>query len=222
MFWLLGLGLLGLGVGGATLVALLSDVKGKKFAVLGERKAGKTALINFLTKGTFSKEYAQTLHPKKTDSNHFELKDLELEIEESIDVPGSNYHYGQWEDITKEADIVLYLLRVDKLRAGDKLTEERVKKDMAQIGRWMKEPSKEYPLFIIGTHCDRTNPDFTKLPDNRKGDYVDEMRSMPIFQDIVLLGGGEAKVKVAFGSLKSKASIEALVYEVIYQVVHHE
>ena len=222
MFWFLALGLLGLGGATVTLAALLSEkVKGKKFAVLGERSAGKTVLINFLTKGTFSKEYAQTLHPKKTDSNHFELKDLELEVEESIDVPGSDDSYGQWEDITKKADIVLYLLRADKLKAGDKRTEERVKKDMGQIGNWLKSP-KEYPLFIIGTYCDRTNPDFTKLPKDRKGDYVDEMRSMPIFREIVRLGGGAAKVKVAFGSLKSEASIEDLVYEVIYQVVHHE
>ena len=145
MIWLLGLGLLGLG--GATLVALLSDVKGKKFAVLGERKAGKTVLVNFLTKGTFSKEYAQTLLPKKTDSNHFKLEDLELKVEESVDVPGVDYYFDRWEDITKKADIVLYLLRADKLRAGDKPTEERVKTDMGQIGRWMKENSKEYPFF---------------------------------------------------------------------------
>ncbi len=218
MIWILAL----LGLGGVALAKWIKKVKGKKFAVLGERTAGKTALINFLIGGTFSQEHAQTRYAKKTDSNHFELKDLELEIEESIDVPGSNYHYGQWEDITKKADIVLYLLRADKLKADDKLTEERVKKDMDQIGRWMRDTSKEYPLFIIGTHCDCTDPDFTKLPENKKGDYVDEMRSMPIFRDIVRRGGGNAKVRVAFGSLKSKESTEALVYDVIYQVVHHE
>ena len=92
MAWWLLLGLLG-----STAVALTlldEKVKGKKFAVLGERGTGKTALINFLTKGTFSTEYTQTLDPEKTESNRLELKDLELEIEESIDIPGGEDFYG--------------------------------------------------------------------------------------------------------------------------------
>lgn len=209
-------------LGGAAALALLDEkVKGKKFAVLGERGTGKTALINFLTKGTFSKEYAQTLMPEKTDSNHIELKDLELKIEESKDIPGAEHFYGDWEDITKNADVVLYLLRVDELMAENKSTEERVKQDMRQIGNWLKETPKEFPLFIIGTHCDLTVPDFTKLPKNKKGDYEDKMRGMSVFRDIELLGGGNKKVRVVFGSLKSKDATEDLVYKVIYQVINH-
>ena len=178
-------------LGGAAALALLDEkVKGKKFAVLGERSTGKTALINFLTKGTFSTENTQTLIAEKTESNRLELKDLELEIEESKDVPGSEDFYGEWESITKKADVVLYLLRVDELMAGNKQTEERVKRDMGQIGKWMKETPKEFPLFIIGTHCDLTDPDLTKLPKNKKGYYEDKLRGMSIFREIVLRGGG--------------------------------
>lgn len=215
VWWLLGL----LGAGA---LLLEEKVKGKKFAVLGERGTGKTALINFLTKGIFSTENTQNLFAKKTESNRLELKDLELEIEESIDVPGAEHFYGDWEDITKNADVVLYLLRVDELMAENKSTEERVKQDMRQIGNWLKETPKELPLFIIGTYCDRTVPDYTKLPKNKKGDYEDKMRGMSVFRDIELLGGGNKKVRVVFGSLKSKDATEYLVYKVIYQVIHNE
>lgn len=219
MAWWLLLGLGGL-LGGALL--LEEKVKGKKFAVLGERSTGKTALINFFTKGIFSTENTQTLFEKKAGSNRLELKDLELEIEESIDVPGSEDFYFAWESITKKADVVLYLLRVDELMVGNKQTEERVKRDMGQIGNWMKETPKEFPLFIIGTHCDLTDPDLTKLPKEKKGYYEDKLRGMSIFRDIVLRGGGSNKVRVVFGSLKSKNATEDLVYQVIYQVGHHD
>ena len=220
MAWWLLLGLLG---GTAVALTLLDEkVKGKKFAVLGERGTGKTALINFLTKGTFSTEKTQTLIAEKTESNRLELKDLELEIEESKDVPGGEDFYGDWESITKKADVVLYLLRVDELMEGNKQTEERVKRDMGQIREWMKETPKEFPLFIIGTHCDRTDPDLTKLPKDKKGYYEDKLRGMSIFREIVLRGGGSNKVRVVFGSLKSKNATEDLVYKVIYQVLHHD
>ena len=220
MAWWLLLGLLG---GTAVALTLLDEkVKGKKFAVLGERGTGKTALINFLTKGTFSTEKTQTLIAEKTESNRLELKDLELEIEESIDIPGTEDFYGIWESITKKADVVLYLLRVDELMAGNKQTEERVKRDMGQIGKWMKETPKEFPLFIIGTHCDLTDTDLTKLPKDKKGYYEDKMRGMPIFQEIARRGGGWNRVRALFGSLKSKNATEDLVYKVIYQVLHHD
>ena len=106
--------------------------------------------------------------------------------------------------------------------AGNKQTEERVKRDMGQIREWMKETPKEFPLFIIGTHCDLTDTDLTKLPKDKKGYYEDKMRGMPIFQEIARRGGGWNRVRALFGSLKSKNATEDLVYKVIYQVLHHD
>ena len=201
--------------------AVLEYLKWKKFAVLGERSTGKTTLINFLTKGTLSKEYIQTLSPEKTEANNFRLEDLELKIKESIDVPGSADFYGDWEKIVQDADIVLYLLRSDKLMAGNKHIEERVKRDMGQIGRWLKKDSQDFPLFIIGTHCDLTDPDLTQLPENERGDYEDKLRGMSIFQEIARRGGGGRRVRFLFGSLKSKNTTELLVNRLIDQVVNH-
>ena len=204
-------------IGGAALMGLgiLADIKGYKLAVLGARRVGKTVLIKFLTTGTLSKEYVKTARPKKTDSRRFKLKKLDLKIEESIDSPGSEYYYSQWENITKDADIVLYLLRVDLLMKGDRETEERVKRDISHVSDWLQESEKKYPLFIIGTYCDQTVPDFTKLSKNEKVDYVDERCRMPIFRDIELRGGGAQHVRFVFGSLKSKDTTEKLVYNML-------
>lgn len=197
-----------------TAAAIIKALKKKKLAVLGEDKVGKTVLINFLTKGTLSKEYVRNLYPKKTKANDFELKDLKLSIKESIDIPGRKDFYPDWEKLTLDADVILYLLRADRLQAGDKATEERVKGDMDLIGDWLKGSPKKFPLFIIGTHCD--------LIKNKGRDYEDELRRMPIFQEkIVLSGGGWGKVRLVFGSLDSEDATERLVYQIIDQVVNH-
>ena len=207
---------------GAALAAALSeDIGRKRFSILGERSTGKTKLFEFLTTGTLSKEYVQTLYPKETIENDLEIKDLELKIEESRDVPGSSHFRGAWKDITQEADIILYLLRVDKLVKKDKATEERVESDMRQIGKWLKDKDQEVPLFIVGTHCD-LDPDFTGLSADRKGDYVDGLRQMPVFRKLEQLSGGGDRVKFAFGSLESTDIAEELVYDIIYQYIQHK
>ena len=205
----------------AAIAAIIKIFEGKKLAVLGESRVGKTVLINFLTKGTLSEAYVRTLYPKKTDANDLELKDLKLSIEESIDVPGRDDFYPDWKKLSRDADVILYLLRADKLQAGDKHTEERVKQDIGQIGKWLKESPKEFPLFILGTHCDLITPDLTSLPENKIGDYENELLRMPVFQEIALRGGGGSKVRFVFGSLKSKDTTERLVYQIIDQVVNH-
>ena len=209
-------------IGGAALLGLgiLADIKGYKLAVLGARRVGKTVLIEFLTKGTLSKEYVKTGRPQKTDSRRFKLKNLALKIKESIDTPGHENFYFQWKNIAEDADIVMYLLRVDLLMKGDRDNEERVRRDISHIAEWLRENKKKYPLFIIGTYCDQTVPDFTKLSKNKQVDYVDERRRMHIFRDVELLSGGAQQVRFVFGSLKSEDATENLVYEVFDQVVN--
>ena len=216
-FIIAGIAIFAAGAITATIMAL----KGTKLAVLGEGKVGKTVLINFLTKGILSEQYVRTLYPEETEANDFELKDLKLRLEESMDVPGNEDFYLIWKKLSQDADIVLYLLRTDKLQAGDKHTEERVKQDIRQIENWLKEYPKKFPLFIIGTYCDLTTPDLTKLPENKIEDYEDKLRRMPIFQEILLRGGGGSKVRFVFGSLKFKDATERLGYKIIDQVVNH-
>lgn len=209
-------------IGGVAGYAIDKALKGKRFAVLGERRVGKTVLINFLTKGTLSKRYDATRVTRKTEPNDFQLKELELKIKESKDVPGDTSQYGQWKNIVQKADIALYLLRTDRLMEGDKCTEERVKRDIGLIGKWLQEKPKKIPFFIIGTYGDLTTPDLTMLPKDERVVYEDKIRGMPIFQEIALRSSvGGRKVRFVFGSLKSQDTTEILVQEIIDQVVNH-
>lgn len=210
-----------IGVGAAALNwdKIIIALEGKKLAVLGERGVGKTCLIKSLTTGTIPEKYEQTVDVEKTKARRFKLEELVLNIQESKDIPGSKDDYAQWMSVTNDADIVLYLLRIDKLMAGDRDAEGRVKQDMNQIGDWLKKNPKEFPLFIIGTHCDLTKPDLTQLSKDKIGDYKDQVRQMPIFKTVELLGRSGGEVRVVLGSLKSESETEKLVHQIFKQVL---
>ena len=203
--------------------ALKKSLKGRTLAVLGEQEVGKTYLIDFLTTGSIPRKYEPDLYAREVSGRRFQLGELKLNIPPLKHLPGSAADYDQWKGVVIEADIVLYLLRVDQLMASHKPTENRVKKDIRQIKRWLdkleeEDKRKKYPLFIIGTHCDLTDPDFTTLPKDQTESYVDKVRYMPIFQRIELLGGGGSKVRFVFGSLKTPDTTEDLVYRLFYQI----
>ena len=212
---------------GVTIAALNWDditeaLKGKKLAVLGARidraPVGKTSLIRFLSEGSVPEEYKATNRPENVPGRRFQLDELELVIEDMVDVPGSKGRYVSWKQITEDADIVLYLLRIDKFMAGDKDTEVRIREDMGQIKRWLQNNPKNFPLFIIGTHGDLIDPDITTLSSDQVEDFEDRVREMPIYQTIEQLGGGGGKVRLVCGSLKSETTAEALVYRVFKEV----
>ncbi len=207
----------------ATFLVLKRRLKGKTLAVLGENKVGKTCLLDFLTTGSIPKKYEADLFAREVPGRRFQLRKLKLNIPSLKHLPGFSDQYAPWKEVVIEADIVLYLLRVDQLMAGHEPTENRVQKDIRQIKKWLDKleeegKPKKYPLFIIGTHCDRTDPDFTTLPKNQTGDYVEKVLDMPIFQRIELLGGGGSKVRFVFGSLKTLDTTEDLVYQLYYQI----
>lgn len=114
---------------------------------------------------------------------------------------------------------MLYLTRTDFLLARDTETEARVQRDVGHIGDWLKKDSKNYPLFIIGTHGDLADPDLTELPPDKIGDYEDELRHMPIFKELAHLGSDDSNPPTfIFGSLKSKKTTEKLVSRIINQL----
>lgn len=206
---------------GTTLVARWDDIqvalKGKRLAVLGARGVGKTHLIKFLTTGSIPTEYMQTLAPEKTSGRRFHLKDLDLKVKETLDVSGDKAAYAEWKELHNQADVVFYLLRADRLIAGDADVEDRVRGDLWHIGNWLKERQPRPKFFIIGTHCD-FDPEFVCLSEDKIGDYVDKFRRLPIVYELVAHGGGTQHVKVVIGSMKDTEKTEALVYQIFMQV----
>lgn len=206
---------------GTTIVVKWDDIvvalKGKRLAVLGARGVGKTHLVKFLTTGSIPAEYKQTVAPEKASARRFQLKDLDLKVKDSLDVSGDKAAYAEWKELHDQADVVFYLLRADRLIAGDPDIESRVRDDMRHIGGWLEARSTRPRLFIIGTHCD-FDPEFQSTSTDKVGDYIDKFRRLPIVAELVARAGGAHQAKVVLGSMKSVQDTEALVYQVFMQV----
>lgn len=191
--------------------------KGKKIAVLGARDTGKTCLLKFLSTGSIDPEYRQS--PSfKVDSFRSSLKDLDLCIKETLDVPGAKDAYIEWKELHDKADVVFYLLRADHLINGNSKTESRVREDMKHIGGWFDARKSKPTIFIVGTYCDN-DPDFYLHLTDRMGDYIDKFRKLPIISELVAHAGGGAHTKVVLGSLKNNEYAEALVHTIFSQVI---
>jgi energy-coupling factor transporter ATP-binding protein EcfA2 len=221
VFVMIGIGIVSL-LAGTTIFLKWDDIvvalKGKRLAVLGARGVGKSHLVKFLTTGSIPSEYKQTVAPEKASARRFQLKDLDLKVKDTLDVSGDKAAYAEWKELHDEADVVFYLLRADRLLAGDYAVESRVRDDMRHIGSWLEARKTRPRFFIIGTHCDLDN-EFAKVADDRVGDYIDKFRKLPIVSEIVARAGGTQLAKVVLGSMKTVHGTEALVYKTFMQVV---
>lgn len=198
---------------------LVVALKGKRIAVLGERGVGKTQLIRFMTSGELTEGYRQTHGTVTTASNRLSLKNLDLNIKKSVDVSGATGAYAEWKEVLDGADIVLYLVRADRLLCGDAKVEARTRKDMNHINNWLEARGKSRPHFVIvGTHCDKDEK-FKILSDDNAGDYVDEFRKLPIMFELMALGGGTRLAKLALGSLSTRDGAEKLIQQTFSQII---
>lgn len=194
-------------------------LKGRKIVVLGERGVGKTRLIRFITSGELTEGYQQTIGTEATASNRLSLSNLELNIKKSVDVPGATGAYAEWKAAFDGADIVLYLVRADRLVGGDAKVEARTRADMKHIKQWLEARGKSRPHFVIvGTHCD-LDKKFATISDDKAGDYVDGFRKLPIMSELMALGGGTYLTKLALGSLSTHDGAERLVQQTFSQII---
>lgn len=196
---------------------ILVALKGKRLAVLGARGVGKTHLVKFLTTGSIPSEYKQTVAPERASARRFQLRGLDLRIKETLDVSGDKAAYAEWKKLHDDADVVFYLLRADRLIAGDGEVEARVRDDLNHIGGWLAARKTRPRFVIVGTHCD-FDAEFRSLSPDKSGDYVDRFCRLPIVTELVCRGGGTQQAKVVLGSLKTVQDTEALVCQVFMQV----
>jgi GTPase SAR1 family protein len=192
------------------------ELKGKKIAVLGARASGKTTLIKFLLKDELSEEYVATAKPEKFSGKKVKLQDLELQIEDTTDVPGDIQSHADWERLYKEADFVFYLTDVKRLHDGDQRYERNVLGEMRHIGEWFDDRKNPPRFLLVATHCDLI-PEYASLPDAGRADFTDGFWKMPVMQKLILLGRGTKNVKCVAGSLKGRDESERLVGEILRQ-----
>jgi len=207
---------------GRTLKALnrhleADNLRQKRIAVLGARGVGKTHFIRFLSTGEIPVAYQQTVARAKVKGRRFKLKDLEINIKDSVDVSGAKDAYAEWKALQEEADLVLYLMRADRLLAGDESVERRVREDLTHIGEWLRSRNRRPMFFIVGTFCDM-DPDFKKLTREKAGDYQDKFQRLPIVRELVLRAGGTSLARVVLGSMKTKDLTEQLAASLFEQV----
>lgn len=211
----------------------VSSLYGKRVVILGARAVGKTHLIKFLSTGKIPVAYQQTLISEKIPARHVSLGDLNLKLKATVDVSGDKSAYGIWRELvvgcsaTKRkkkvevADIVIYLLRADRVFAGDVSTQVRVRADLRHIGEWLDQTSTlgSRPRFIIaGSHCDQDNV-YNALTGATRGDYDDRFSQLPFVQEIIAYAGGRSVVKLALGSMATRSGTEQLATQIFKQAV---
>jgi hypothetical protein len=186
-------------------------LKGKRFAILGERAVGKTCLQTFLTTGKLPEIYIQTLAPRKTASRRVKIEELDLAVKEGFDVSGDEVARGEWKVLVDQSEVVLYLLRADHLMTGNTRVEDRVRSDLRHIGGWIDARPRHPCFLIVGTHCDLDS----NFDPDRLAAYVDAFRRLLVVKELISLAGGETSAKVVLGSLKTEESTEILVYAIL-------
>lgn len=191
----------------------VQKIRGKTVAIFGVRSVGKTVLFDFLTEGIKSCGFTvPSLYGVKTKSRKFQLGDTEINLEESVDVPGDEYR--DWQNIFNRSDIVLYLVRANILLKDPQLLTqaerkevEQVRTDLSMVQRWRNgRPGKKY--FIIGAHCDLI-PGF---------DYDKKILILTRFKELEIVKTRAAGMISVIGSL-TEDNIDRLVSEVFKNIV---
>jgi len=213
--------------------SVVIKLQGKHVVILGARAVGKTHLIRFLSTGTIPVVYKQTLVSEKAPAKRVSLGDLDLKLKAAADVSGDKSAYGVWRELVlgcaarkgkskvEPADLVIYLLRADRILMKDISTEARVRADIKHLADWLRESdlAGARPRFIIaGTHCDK-DAAYRALTDGTRGDYHDIFSQLPFIQEMVFTAGGTANVKLALGGMATRAGTEELATLIFKQVM---
>jgi len=120
---------------------------GKKIAVIGDRRVGKTHFIEFITTGEIVPEYKQGISVCKTSKNVLRIGEIEFPLKSSLDVLGDSSGYALWKKIFVEADYAFYLFRADKLINGDDRVKQRIIDDLMQIMSWQRSAGAHAGFF---------------------------------------------------------------------------
>lgn len=161
-----------------------SFFKGKKLVILGQRGTGKTTLLNFVVKqhniAWVNKILAASLQSKnlKTVQDIYEQTTSKVKVQRSLgffstwssktyDVGGSEDHHAIWESEAKNADVLVYLFRVDLWKKDPEQLESSIEKDLL-VFKKILDSRKEKSSFIIGTHIDK-DADYKKKEGKHNG-----------------------------------------------------
>lgn len=202
-------------------------LNGKKIAILGARESGKSRFFEFIATNKFAydtdpKHYEQTrsresikdkYHVNKMEKNISGIS-VEFDLANSYDIGGGQYSYGNWKEVAKNADFLLYLIDSDRLFYSPQY-HETIKKDIAAIEEIVHkrnsndEDNKHNQfdgLMIVANKMDKLSG---------SDDWESRIINHPIIQESCLKLGGTKYCKLVMGSLKNEQSAEALLKNVL-------
>ena len=209
------------GLVGGLVGAIIDELNkvAKRFTILGEKASGKTTLHYFLTHGeVYIGGYKEGSSGKKTPKYTLKMKDLKIIVKESEDIPGGKQYRDQWNLLVKEADVICYLIRGDKVYAENReyisLIKEHIaqiqeaKEDKEHIAQMHDAKKGSQKLYLLITYLD-TIPEY-----NEKAEVVKERIS-----EILKTSAFKRDTKAIYGSLKTQETTELLVEQLIDNIL---
>lgn len=215
-------------LGGATLTGIAGylayenwetikkKVSGKSIVILGQRATGKTTLLNYLLKGEITLKHEATIGVKKVKISKKKLADLGWDVRlNSIqnDYSGVTSNYEQWLKALKNADIFIYLFKIDEWILDEGSVENQIEKDIKNIQKELN--GKNIPMFIIGTHLDLLEGiEFNNEKEKIK--LIDDLQDEVFFKNIKSrLNVDNSKAYLHFGSMKNEMGLNEIIHFMI-------
>ncbi len=189
---------------------------GKSIVILGQRATGKTTLLNYLLKGEITLKHEATIGVEKVKISKKKLADLGWDVRlNSIqkDYSGVTSNYEQWLKALKNADIFIYLFKIDEWILDEGSVENQIEKDMKNIQKELN--GRNIPMFIIGTHLDLLEGiEFNNQ--QQKLQLIDELQDEAFFKNIKSrLNVDNSKAYLHFGSMKDETGLNEIIHFII-------
>ncbi|MFC2996738.1 GTPase [Acinetobacter sichuanensis] len=189
---------------------------GKSIVILGQRATGKTTLLNYLLKGEITLEHEATIGVKKVKVIKKKLADLGWDVRLNStqnDYSGVTSNYEQWLKALKNADIFIYLFKIDEWIIDEGSVENQIEKDIKNIQKELN--GKNIPMFIIGTHLDLLEGiEFNNQEE--KLDLISDLQNEGFFKGIKSrLNEEDSKVYLHFGSMKDEIGLNEIIHFII-------
>lgn len=125
----------------------------KTISILGQRGVGKTTLFKFMQTGHIDRNERVTIAPTNSTPIRLDTESGSIAIRQLTDVPGSRDALVLWKESFKDADILFYLFRADRMVQQDANSIAQLRNDLLMIQQWTEE--LEPPrIILIGTHKD--------------------------------------------------------------------
>ncbi len=186
---------------------------GKKIVILGQRASGKTTLLHFLLNGTIPEKPGATIGVENVSVDSKSLKELNLEVTLSNtqkDFSGCNGSYESWKTGAANADLLVYLFRIDEWILNTDQVEAYIRRDINNI--MQSDIKKDVAFFLIGTHLDLLNEiEFNDSQEEEQ--FKQEIINEPFFKGIQnQFSNNECRTFVHMGSLKDQESLSKVVH----------